>query len=716
MNRKQRRATAKAGHGAPSAEARADDKRQLWSEATDALAQGAWREAEDLLVRLIGQGAGGGDVLAALAEAQCRQGKADEAIANYRGALALRPKSAEWMNNLGVVLAGSGRVAEAIGVFRRALAAQPDNADALRNLAVALCDVGQIEDAVAAFDRLAGMNPRDPAALHGLGTTLRLAGRLQDAAFVFRHLVTLAPDVPDALEGLAGIEAELGRHDDAAAAYGRLVRLRPGDADALCRLGIALAKGGAFEAAVAALRQALELRPGHAEAVVNIGAALCGLGELDEAQEWCRRAIEMVPSSAEAHANLGNVFRAQDRFEEAAAIYRQVIQLDPGLAEAHSDLGLCMVRLERAEDAVPILRHALSLKPDLIMAHCALGGAFCGLGRIDEAAECYRHALALDPHMAEAHSDLGHMLLLSGRYLEGWHEYEARFDGGGVGQRPFPQRRWRGDKVTGRRLLVWGEQGIGDELTVFAVLPELVKRGARVVVECDPRLVPLLARSLPEIEAVARRDPPEARLLADDIELQVPLVSAAALLRPSPAGFRPLRPYLTAEPAAVGDLRRKYGDGPLVGISWWTRHPKLERTYSLPLAEWRPILAVPGIRFVSLQYGGRDDEIAQMRASGIDLATDDSVDPLTDLDRFAAQVAAMDLVISVDNSTVSMASALGRPAWDLLAFVPDWRMGLAGESSPWYPGIRLFRQPAPGAWGPVVAEVAAALGAWVAAA
>jgi len=585
----------------------------------------------------------------------------------------------------------------------------PDGGDVFAR-AQAHHQAGRLGEAEKLYRRVIDREPSHLGALYHLSLLAGQSGRAQLAVAMGRRAAAAAPANPAVHNNLGVALMELGRADESAAAFRTALALAPGTAAIHYNSGRALKALGRPDEAAAAFRAAIRLRPDHANAHDALGTLLAGLDRPEEAIGAFRAAVALEPGRAEFHCNLGNALAKTHRPGQAEATLRRALELSPDLAEAHSSLAYALVGLGRLDEAAAECRRAAALAPDSATFHDYLGNVFRQMLLTDDALAAYRRAVSLDPAFDDAHHDLAGLLLLRGDYAEGWEEHEWRFKSE-VPHRPFPQPRWRGEDLAGRRLLVWGEQGIGDELAFFAILPELVAGGADVVVECDPRLVPLLARSLPQVEAAVRTDPPDARLLADDIDVQAPVVSAVALLRPSRSGFRPLPPYLTADAAVTADLRRDYGPGPLVGISWWTRHPKLERSFSIPLADWRPILDVPGFRFVSLQYGAGRAEIA---AAGFDLIDDITVDPLTDLDRFAAQVAAMDLVISIDNSTVSMACVLGRPVWDLLAFVPDWRMGASGADSPWHPTLRLFRQPAPGAWAPVVAEVAADLRRFVA--
>jgi len=202
-----------------------------------------------------------------------------------------------------------------------------------------------------------------------------------------------------------------------------------------------------------------------------------------------------------------------------------------------------------------------------------------------------------------------------------------------------------------------------------------------------------------------------------DIDYQIAAGSVAALLRPTREDFRPLSPYLRPDADLVTELRKRYGvdqGAPLVGLSWWSRADRAGlRSFSL--AQWRPILQVPGLRFVSLQYGNHRDEIAAIcRELGIEIIHDERIDPMADIDQALAQIAAMDQIVSMDNSTVHFAAMLGRTALMLVPQVTTWRAGMNGDSSPWIPSVTLFRQQAQGDWGGVIDEVAGSLGQWAA--
>ena len=234
--------------------------------------------------------------------------------------------------------------------------------------------------------------------------------------------------------------------------------------------------------------------------------------------------------------------------------------------------------------------------------------------------------------------------------------------------RPYPQPFWTGKKLSKGRLLLWGEQGVGDEIQFAGLIPDALRTGNSIVLDCDPRLKPLFARSFPES-------------------------------------------YLKADPIETERFRTRCSDGRrLIGLAWQTGNTQTGRKRSIDLAQLAPLFAQPGIRWISLQYGDFNSLEEQAAAAGVPLLIDRSVDQLANIDLFAAQIAAMDQVITIDNSTAHLAAALGLPVWLLLPFAADWRWLQSREFSPWYPTMRLFRQPQLGDWAAVIESVQSALG------
>jgi hypothetical protein len=396
---------------------------------------------------------------------------------------------------------------------------------------------------------------------------------------------------------------------------------------------------------------------------------------------------------------------------DAVGCYERAIQLKPQLAEAHYNLGNTLHALDRLEDAEASFKQALSLRPDYAEAHYNLGCVLEDLGRLDEALASITRALEIKPDYSQARFGQALAQLRSGDFATGWPNYESRWDSPDhdTPRRAYSQPLWKGEKLASGRLLLWGEQGIGDEIQFAGLIPEAVRTGSRIVLDCDARLKPLFARSFPEIEVVSGCGPEEAGRM--EIADQMPTGGLSGLFRNSESAFSATAsPYLRADPAERERFRATYSDGRrLIGLAWHTNSRKTWRKRSIGLESFAPFFALPGIRWVSLQYGDLGELERQAKAANAPLSIDRSVDQLTDLDRFAAQVAALDHVITIDNSTAHLAGALGVPVWLMLPFAADWRWLEDRPDSPWYPTMRIFRQQSLGNWEGVVENVLRAL-------
>jgi hypothetical protein len=317
-----------------------------------------------------------------------------------------------------------------------------------------------------------------------------------------------------------------------------------------------------------------------------------------------------------------------------------------------------------------------------------------------------RRALALKPEYAQARFGLALAQLRGGDFAAGWRGYESRWQSPDhdTPWRDYAEPRWTGEALRAGRLLLWGEQGVGDEIQFAGLLPQAIATGNQIVLDCEARLKPLFARSFPEIEVVSGCGPAETR--EKEFGAQLPMGSLPGLYRTSEAAFEStVSPYLKADQALRQHFRAAYGRERLIGLAWQTRNQKTGRKRSLNLSRLKPLFALPGVRWVSLQYGDFDALEAQAAAAGAPLLIDHSVDQMVNMDRFAAQVAAMDQVITIDNSTAHLAGALGVPTWMMLPFAADWRWMERRADTPWYPTLRLFRQPARGDWDSVLDRV-----------
>jgi tetratricopeptide (TPR) repeat protein len=647
---------------------------------------------------------------------QYQAGKLSDAEALCRRVLTAHPHQPDALHILGLIAWRRGDHRQAIDTITRALKSSPPAPHLQNSLGVVLKDAGRLADAASAFELALRSKPEYPEALTNLGNVLRDLGQLAQAEAAHRRAIQIAPKYADAHANLAAVLQRQKRAEEAIAAAQTAVELRPGSADFHSNLGNALADADKLRPAIQAYRRAVEIAPGNAELRANLGLTLHRQGLYEDAVAELREAARLKPEDARICLSLGAALMEIDRPDEALEVCRRATELDPALPEAHNNFGRTLRAAGRLDEAIAAYEAAIARSPNYAEAHNNLGAALNAQSRFDEALAAYARAIALDPDNADAHWNKALLHLLLGQFEPGWTEYEYgwRVDVGRGQARHSAYPPWDGTPLAGKTLLTWSEQGIGDQIMFASLLPDLRQRGTHCIVEADARLEPLFRRSFEGIEFVARSEAAAARLGQMAIDHQASMGSLCRWLRPDAASFPARSGFLHADGEKTERIRQRYraqfGGRPLVGISWRGGRGQAGRDRSIPLDAWRPILGHTNIAFVNLQYGDCEAELAAVRdAFGAQVFNDTAIDSLKNLDDFAAQTAAMDLVVSIDNSTVHMAGALNVPVWILLPAVPEWRWLLQRSDSLWYSSVRLFRQTAAGAWSPVIDSVAGAL-------
>jgi tetratricopeptide (TPR) repeat protein len=679
-----------------------------------------------------------------------QRGQLAQAEQIYRQILDLDPHHSDSLHLLGVLAHQVGRNDVAVELIRKAIAIDKRPAAYHSNLGTALQALGRWDEAAASYQRALDRNPDMAEAHMNLGAVFEAQGKHQEAETRFRQALALRPDLAEAHVNLGNILQAQGKLEEAATSHERALALKPDFAEASFNLGNTRLAQGKLNEAIERYQKALVLKPELAEVHANLGNALLAQQKPEEAVACYERALALKPDYAEACYNLGNARQAQDKLNEAVACYQRALALKPQLPEAHYNLGNTRQAQDNLEEAAACYNRALALRPAYAEAHYNLGCVLQQLGSLDEALTSYARAIELKPDYAQAR--FGHALaqLLAGNLAAGWRNYESRWQSPDHDTpiRSYPQPLWRGEKLASGNLLLWGEQGIGDEIMFAGLVPDAIATGNRILLDCDPRLKPLFARSFPEIEIVSgtksdleietvsgaasglesslgapssprssaervgslNPQPAAARLPQPEFAAHLSTGSLPGLFRTSEAAFASTSPYLKADLLEQARLRARYNDGrQLIGLAWHTRNQKTGRKRSISLEALAPLFAQAGIRFISLQYGDFNDLEAQVQAFNAPILIDRSVDQFINLDRFAAQIAAMDQVITIDNSTAHLAGALGVPVWLLLPFAADWRWQQARTDTPWYPTMRLFRQPKPGDWQSVIDAVQSAL-------
>ncbi len=409
--------------------------------------------------------------------------------------------------------------------------------------------------------------------------------------------------------------------------------------------------------------------------------------------------------------------------EGAVEVLRQGQERTPHPVLA-TNLGRLTWRRGDLERGLELLEWAAATAPDSAAAWLNLGDARVAAG--DPSGEhAYRRALHLADRPAAIHWSIALDLLTRGQWARAWPHYAWRPLHPEVRQRRAPYPHLWDRPEPGGRILLWSNEGVGEDLRHAALLPMLLAAGYAIVLEIDPRLVALFQRSFPDVQVVPRAWPPGSETTRRDIVAHCALGDLPPFLRLDPRHLPVGRPWLRADPARVRALRTRYAEwgAPLVGLSWQSRTTPFAEAKSVGLAAFAPLLAAGsslpgagGAAFVDLQYAAAEAERARLpTALAARLHRDSAIDPMVDLDGFAAQVAALDLVVSSSNTTVHMAGALGVPVWTMVhcgpPITPYWLAESAG--SPWYPTMRVWRQDRPGNWSQPLSGIMDGFRAWI---
>jgi tetratricopeptide (TPR) repeat protein len=586
-----------------------------------------------------------------------------------------------------------------------------------RELGAELRRHGRLAEAIEVLQRALERAPGDAQTLSELAHARRLQGNLDAARAAASRALEIAPGLAGAWFNLGAVQIEQGEAARAIESYRKALEIDPGFAEAWSNLGEALGASGDRAGEISAYRRALDVNPRLAPVWSNLGSALLEEGKIEEALAACKHAVELVPGFAAAWSNLGNAFHEHGEHAEAVSACERALEIAPELAEAWSNLGCALLEQGAIERSFAAHRRALELQPLGARAHYNLGVAHERCREHETAVAHYRRALELDADNAPAGLRLACVLLMRGEFREGWETYEWRWRQRGVRPRRFDFMPWRGERVPGRRLLLWGEQGIGDEILYSSMVGELADAGLDITLETDSRLVPLLQRSFPRVKVVARANP--AAIDPAAFDCQAPLAGLGRWLRPSFDSFRRHRGYLKADAEKASRFRAlllRPARAGVVGVSWSSANREFGADKSTALADWAGVLRVPGVRFVSLQYGNTESDRGELqRRHGLELVHLDDVDLFNDLEALAALCAACDLVITVSNVTAHMAGALGRPVW-LLPPASEgkiWYWFSGRSDSPWYPSMRIFEQAVPGSWRETLNAVAQELATFV---
>jgi tetratricopeptide (TPR) repeat protein len=665
-------------------------------------------------------------------------GRLTELARGYQRVLAADPAHPQALMGMSLVALASGQHEAAVEMARAAVAAAPGHCVAWVTLGQALKAAGRCDEAECAYGRAIQLDGTNALARMGLGELKLAAGQADDAVREYELALHRQPGLAPAHLGLGNALACLGRNEDALARYEHCLALKPRLPEAEFAAGYVLARLGRQDEAITRYRRALAARPDFAAAWLNLGDALRERGREMHAEAALLRAVELRPDLIAGWLNLALLERERRRPEKAEAHLKRALEIDPDCVETH--IAWCQLRVAdgdaagawqwagRALEQNPRHAEAVNMRGILLHnegrfeqaveafaqaealgSHAAVsnrGNSLLDMGRDAEALRAHEAAVERDPHSPGALYNLALTRLRLGDWERGWPDYEARWRFREVHRNPrvFRQPRWRGEVLSGSRILLHAEQGLGDTIQ-FCRYAELVAvRGGHVIIQVQ-RAAARLMQSL----AVVRSGLAEVAILGQappGFELECPLMSLPAVFGTSVETVPWAGAYLGAEPELVEQKRAGFPSrhpGLRVGLAW-AGNPryKADRQRSTDLDTLLPLLRAEGVNWISLQKREAARQIDSLPA-GVELADGCSRD--CDLADAAALMATLDLVITTDTSIAHLAGAMGMPVWILLPHLPDWRWMQRAETTPWYPTARLFRQREAGDWGGVVARV-----------
>jgi tetratricopeptide (TPR) repeat protein len=589
-----------------------------------------------------------------------RAGRVREAEAYCRQILRQQPQHVETLLLLARIAHESGRMPEAADLLRKVVGLRPNIPEAHSNLGTILAMSGNLDDAIMCFRAALLLRPDDPAFHNNLGNAFRGKKDVASAIAEYCQAIRLRPDYADAHNNLAGLLESEGQKEPAAESFRIVAQLRPDDADAAYNFAKISSTLGRTDEAIAAFRRAIQLRPDFLDAISELLIALGNKGIVDEALSLARRATELRPDMAQTHNNLGWVLQKKEQFDEAAAEYQKAIDLRPQYAEAYNNLGSVLFEAARFDEAIAALQKALSFQPD----HAAIA------------------------------SNVGIMMLTVGNFEHGWPLYESRRKVIPVSLDSDTTRpRWDGTDLAGKTIVIQSEQGFGDSIQFARYVPLVRARGGRVVLQCPPGLKKIFSTIEGANQVLADSEP------LPPFDVHTRLLSLPGVFNTNIDSILANVPYLQADAESVKNWRRRIEAEPVglkVGLSWAGNptHPQ-DRHRSIPLASLSPLTQVPGVRFYSLQ---KIDAARQAQSPPPGMSLTDWTGDLHDFADTAALAMNLDLVITIDSAVAHLVGAIGRPVWVLVQYIPDWRWLLDRTDSPWYPTMRLFRQPARCDW------------------
>ena len=594
------------------------------------------------------------------------------------------PKSVISFLDTGLKYHKIGKFDEAMETYDRVLRKVPLQTDALWLKALILMEFSEFEQSIGLLRIAIKKRPTDAQIMNDLGMVYEKSGRLDLAYETFRNAYELNNDLPSVNINLSRVELDRNNYHDALEKINYALKLDNSIGEGHNIKGLILDKMHNYDNAIKSFSMGLTLNPNNLDILINKANLFCKLGLLDKALFDIEQVFKKIePNSVHlvrALITFGLILQKSDKLSLSKKKYDEVISLDANNLEA---------LVNRAE-----------INKDL--------------GDIESAYNDYNSALLINRDSAELNYNFSRLLLLNNNFAEGWPKFESRWETldfiDKVRGRSLP--KWDGKYDDKLSLLLWGEQGLGDQILFLSQLKDLLAMNIYPTIEVDARIVKIISRSFKDLDVYGYDHIPNH--ISDNFTAQIPIGSLGGLLCKNNNKVSRF-PFINSNDLKTQEYRNKYKliakDKLLVGISWNSMNPQFGLKKSLPLKEWTKVLQNENTMFVSLQYGDVENEINNLN-NNLYVYNDKDLDQVLDLDAALSQIDSMDLIITTSNTTAHLAGALGKKTWVMVPKVPEWRWGLSGTKSIWYESVKIFRQREIGDWEGVVKNISLELKAF----
>ncbi|MBU3577681.1 tetratricopeptide repeat protein [Polynucleobacter sp. UK-Kesae-W10] len=585
----------------------------------------------------------------------------------------------------------------------------PAQIQSLFQQAVQLHQQGQLDSAEKIYEQILALAPNQFDALHLSGVVALQKKQFDKAEHLLESALRINPNHFHALNNYGNLLLESGKNQEALNAFSKAIALNPSFFQAHFNRGNTLLELEDYRAAIESFQQCLKLDPGQAEIYYSLGNAHKQLQEFDQAIQYYEQATQLQPAYVEAFNNCGLAHKELKQFTQAAECYSKALALNPQYAAAYCNQGVLQTYHTQIPEALASFDQAIAIQPNYAEAWNNKGVALNELMQLDQAIAHYQKAIDIEAQYADAHYNKGYALLLQQHFQEGLKEHEWR--------RQLPsylhsaptisKPLWLGDSpLEGKRILVFCEQGLGDTIQFSRFITPLSDLAAHVVFVVPGALLALLQAPNERVTLV------DEKHLPSDVDCYCPLLSLPYSLNIRTVDIARIHPSLLIDQAKVAQWNSRLGrkKGALrVGITW-SGNPTFKKDHlrSLALADFVKCLPEQNIEYISLQQviRPRDQELVS-QLSHIQFVEKEIVD----FSDTAALIECLDLVVTTCTSIAHLAGSLGKPCWVLLPFAPDWKWFASSTSSPWYPSVKLFRQPELRNWDAVFANVKSELSA-----